>query len=212
MSLDILDLNASVGEHQRDYLFKIDFVKTTLPDAIQTDYANVIENVDMWANDAPWPTRETNRITLNWSGEIIYFSGTDSSVKEGTITFRCDSRHNILGLWESLSDMTGTQTGYGMSGSTLNHGALIASQQHFDLQIAMWNVQKTGQNGVRQLYHTRAYGVTGINLAKDGSGILTFTVPISWDGVKRIAPENPIEDSGDYNAPGQYVFTPTPET
>jgi hypothetical protein len=129
-------------------------------------------NVDLYLTKGVFPNRKTNPITLWWSGESYYHSGRDESPKTADLTFRLDESMKVKDFWEAAKDMTG---------NLVNHAAVNKPLQTLTLGVYLINVGKNIVTDYRRLVDVLVYSVDGITPDKDGSGIQTFTVNISWD-------------------------------
>jgi hypothetical protein len=166
-------MKTSIGELQRDYLHKL--VVESYPVAMGAVFSGtpaVSEVVDLYLAKGVFPNRKTNPIQLWWSGESYYHSGRDESTKTADLTFRLDENMKIKDFWEAAKDLTGNLT---------NHAAVNKPLQSLTLGVYLINVGKNTVTDYRRLIDVLVYSVDGINPDKEGSGIQTFTVNISWD-------------------------------
>jgi len=173
MPLSITSMKTSVGELQRNYLFKL--VVESYPVSMNLAYANapaLKDAVDLYLTKGIWPNRKTNPIALQWSGETYYHSGKDESTKTGDLTFRLDENMAIKDFWEAAKDLTGDLN---------NHAAVNKPLQTLTLGVYMVNVGKNKVTDYRRLVDVLVWSVDTIELGKESDGITTFTVNISWD-------------------------------
>ena len=177
MPLAITSMKTSIGELQRDYLHKL--VIESYPPSLNTAFTlapAMKDVVDLYLTKGIFPNRKTNPIQLWWSGESYYHSGRDESTKNGDLTFRLDEEMKIKDFWESAKDLTG---------DLYNHAAVNKPFQTFTLGVYLVNVGKNKVTDYRRLIDVLVYSIDNINIDKEGSGISTFTVNISWDRSER---------------------------
>jgi hypothetical protein len=173
MSLSITSMKTSVGEFQRDYLFKM--VVESYPASILVtcpQAPSVSDVIDLYLAKGVFPNRKTNPIQLWWSGESYYFAGRDESTKTGDLTFRLDEAMKIKDFFEACKDLTG---------NTENHAAVNKPLAVLTLGVYLINVGKDTVTDYRRLVDVLVYSIDSINPDKEGSGVQTFTVNISWD-------------------------------
>jgi hypothetical protein len=173
MPLSISTMKTSVGEAQRDYLFKM--VVESYPATVNLACPiapSVSDVIDLYLTKGIFPERKTDPIQVWWSGESYYFSGRDGSNKNGDLTFRLDERMYIKDFFEACKDLTGNSE---------NHAAVNKPLATLQLGVYMINVGKDTVTDYRRLLDVLVYSVAGITPDKEGSGLTTFTVNISWD-------------------------------
>jgi hypothetical protein len=133
-------------------------------------------NVDLYLTKGIFPNRKTSPIQVKWAGESYYHSGVDESTKTGDLTFRLDQDMKIKDFWEAAKDLTGDLN---------SHAAVNKPAQTLTLGVYLVDVSKEVITEYRRLVDVLVYSVDSINTDKEGSGISTFTVNISWDRVER---------------------------
>jgi hypothetical protein len=169
MALAITASSASIGELQRDYLFTMAVLREP-SGALNTP---AVKNmIDLYMTKGVFPSRKTAEIAVKWAGETVYYSGVDESVKTGDLVFRLDGGMTIKNYWESLKDLTGDLAA---------HAAALKANQTLTLAVYMVAPDKRTITDGRLLENVIVYSVEDINLDKEGSGIVTFKVHISWD-------------------------------
>jgi hypothetical protein len=166
--------SVSIGELQRDYLFYTRILRT--PDSFTGSLTN-IDLIDLYMTKGVFPNRKTAEIAVKWGGETIYFSGVDESQKTGDLVFRLPEDMGIKDLWESFKDLTGDRAA---------HAAAPKQNQTLDLGVYLVSVNKKTITDARKLVNVVVYSVEHIILDKEGSGISTFKVHISWDHVNKM--------------------------
>jgi hypothetical protein len=169
MPMGIAASSASIGELQRDYLFRIEILRT--PNGFKGSLTHK-DNIDIYMTKGVFPNRKTEEIALKWAGESIYYSGVDGSPKTGDLVFRLPQNMGVKDLWEDLKDLTGDQAA---------HAAALKQNQTLDIAVYLISVNKKTVTEARKLENVLVFSVEDINLDKEGSGISTFKVHISWD-------------------------------
>lgn len=207
--VSILTLNASVGDLQRDYIYKTAVVKNPLglpnysiPSVLTKSSLGIIqpdpmtgelpggkaslglaqntpadaEHLDLLNTKGIFPERVTQQIEQYWGGEKVYFGGRDESNKKGTLVFRCPESMGIKDYWEACKDLTGTLG---------NHAAVPKALAVMDIDVYLVATSKDTITEFRGLRDVQVWSVKDLSPDKEGSGILTFSVDITWDKVVR---------------------------
>jgi hypothetical protein len=167
-------MGTSVGELQRDYLFKL-VVESTPTGYTGSEAAKGA--IDCYLVKGVFPNRKTAEIAVKWSGETSYFSGVDESPKTGDLVFRADENMDIKNFFEDLKDLTGDLAA---------HAAVPKASQTSVFKVYLVSVDKNTITDARRLINVIVYSVEDINPDKEGSGILTFKVHISWDSSQKL--------------------------
>jgi len=173
MPLAITSMKTSIGELQRNYIFKL--VVESFPASMSQAFSRapaLADAVDLYLTKGIWPNRKTAPIAVAWGGETYYHSGKDDSQKTGDLTFRLDENMAIKDFWEAAKDLTGNLS---------NHAAVNKPLQTLTLGIYMVNVGKDVITDYRRLVDVLVYSVDALEVNKEGDGISTFQVNISWD-------------------------------
>jgi hypothetical protein len=166
---------ASLGELQRDYLFQVTFMN--LPEGFKSEYESVKGDLDLYMTKGVFPSRKTAEIAVKWGGETIYYSGVDESQKTGDLVFRLPQDMRARNFLENLKDLTGDLAA---------HAAALKQNQTIDIVVSLISVDKQTVTDSRKLENVLFYSVEDINLDKEGSGISTFKVHISWDRSSKV--------------------------
>jgi len=177
MPLSITSMKTSVGELQRNYLFKL--VVENYPVSMNAAFAKaptLAQAVDLYMTKGIFPNRKTNPIAVPWSGETYYHSGKDESTKTGDLTFRLSEDMAIKDFWEAAKDLTG---------DIYSHAAVEKPLKNLTLGIYLVNVGKNKVTDYRRLVDVLVYSVDQLEVGKESDGIATFTVNISWDRQER---------------------------
>jgi hypothetical protein len=173
--MSITASSSSIGELQRDYLFQMVVLGT--PNGYLLD-SPIQNTIDIYMTKGIFPSRKTAEIAVPWGGETVYYSGVDESPKTGDLFFRLDQGMAIKNFWENLKDLTGDLAA---------HAAALKQNQVFNIEVYMISVDKQTVTEARKLENVIVYSVEDINLDKEGKGIVTFKVHISWDRNSRDA-------------------------
>jgi hypothetical protein len=177
MSLSITSQGKSIGELQRDYLFKVAFIGQAGIPKTYLGSTGGYAIIDCFLTKEVFPTRKTAEIPVKWGGETMYISGPDESSKTGELVFRLDEGMVILNLWEDLKTLTG---------DLASHAAAQKANQTLTLEVYLVARDKETITDARRLNNVIVYSVEDINLDKEASGIQTFKVSISWDTSSRL--------------------------
>jgi len=177
MPLSISQVMTSIGELQRDYLYKL--VIESYPVSMNLTYPNssvMKDMIDLYNTKGIFPNRKTDPIQLWWAGEFGHVSGRDSSTKNGDLTFRLSQDMGIKDFFEAGKDLTGSLRG---------HAAANKPLQLFNFGVFMIDVGKEKVTDYRGLRNVMILGIDNVTPDKEGSGIVAFTVNIAWDWVER---------------------------
>lgn len=173
MSLMASLMHETIGEFQRDYIYKIFiesiplYVKTKFPQA-----SSFQANVDLYNKKAFFPDRSTERITIKWGGEFFQIPGVDKSTREETIEFYEDEPMWCRDFFDACKDITGNE---------INQASVYSTQAKFNIGIAQISVDKETIRCYRRLIGVRVYDTKIADINKEGSGVSGLTVSISWD-------------------------------
>jgi hypothetical protein len=178
MPLSISAMGTSVGELQRDYLFLMQI--TELPEGFTDSEKSVGKLIDCFLTKGIFPSRKTAEIAVKWGGQTSYFSGVDESPKTGDMVFRLDEAMFIKDLFERLQTLTGDEA---------SHAAAAKANQTSTFKVYLVDRSKQFVTDAKQLNKVIVYSVEDLNLDKEGSGIQTFKVHISWDTSQTLADE-----------------------
>jgi hypothetical protein len=168
--MSIAASSSSIGDFQRDYLFQMMVVST--PKGYKRSDSVLQDKIDLYMTKGIFPSRKTAEIAVKWGGETVYYSGVDESPKTGDLFFRLDNGSKIKKFWENLKDLTGDLAA---------HAAALKQNQVLDMEVYLLSTDKQTVNEARKLENVVVYSVEDITLDKEGSGISTFKVHISWD-------------------------------
>lgn len=174
MPLAVKNIHSTIGEFQRNYLYKI-FIET-VPEVTLAEFPNALKlqsDIDLYNTKAVFPDRKTNKITQNWAGEFFVIPGTDATTRETDLEFFDDEPKWVMDFFNSLKDLTGNMD---------NHAAVVGIQSKFNIGIAQVSVDKKTITEYRRLVGVRVYEVDDGEESKEGDTISKLRVNIAWDG------------------------------
>lgn len=166
------EIGTSVGEHQREYLYKIAIVSDPALSSSVTDYSYIKDNLDLYNVKGVFPNRKSADILIKWAGESYHYSGVDDSNKSGDLTFRADEDGRIYRFWSDMKAMTGDDA---------NHVTQLKKNIIFDMAVYQVSVDKETVTNAVILQGVQVLGVSDINVDKEGQNTSTITVNIVWD-------------------------------
>lgn len=166
------EIGTSVGEHQREYLYKMAITKDPVLSSMIDDYEAMKGNLDLYNTKGVFPERASADIELKWAGETYHLTGVDESNKKGTLTFRADEARKIRKFWRQLKELNGSET---------NQAAYPKAKTMFNMSCWMISTDKETVTDAVTLENTQVLKVGELTPDKEGTGVSTFTVDIVWD-------------------------------
>lgn len=179
MGLSCQNVHATIGDYQRNYLYKI-FIENVPAPVIVTfpEALSYSSEVDIYNQKAVFPDRKTNKIPIKWCGEFFNIPGTDASTRDANLEFVDDEDQKTYKFWSALKDLTGNED---------NQAGVFGTQSKFNIGIAKISVDKETITAYRRLVGVRVYEVNaGEGLSKDGDNITKVSVNIAWDRNKDV--------------------------
>lgn len=170
--LAVSEVHTAVGEHQREYLYKLAIITDTLSSSMVENYNSVKDEIDLFNVKGVFPKRSNADILIKWAGESYHFAGVDDSTKSGDLTFRLDEDGRIYKFWSGFKNMTGDDE---------NHVTQLKKNIVFDMEVYQVSVDKTTVTNAVKLWNCQVLGVGDVNVDKEGQNTATFTVSIVWD-------------------------------
>lgn len=174
MPLAVKNIHATIGDYQRNYLYKV-FIED-VPPVILANFPNALtfqKEVDIYNKSAVFPNRSTDKITINWSGEFFVIPGVDKSTREVDFEFQDDESMYCYDFFSALKDLTGNED---------NQAGVYGIQSKFNMGVAKISVDKETITCYRRLVGVRVYGVdAGEGLKKDATDTSSVKVSIAWD-------------------------------
>jgi len=178
MPLSCKNVHATVGDYQRQYLYKL-FIED-VPEPIRQAYPEALTfqmDVDLYNQKAIFPKRETNKINIKWCGENFNIPGTDNSPHDGDIGFLEDEPMRVYDFFNALKDLTGNEE---------NQAGVYGIYSKFNLGIAQISVDKETIRNYRRLIGVRVYSVDVGDIDKTADNVNQMTINISWDRAKTV--------------------------
>lgn len=173
MPIAASDIHASVGEYQRNYIYKLFIENVPTPVAAKfPNAANFQAQVDIYNDKAVFPDRKTNPITIKWAGEFFDIPGTDASTRNYEFSFYEDQKMWVYDFFDACKDLTGNEE---------NQAGVISTEAKFNIGIAKVSVDKETITNYRRLVGCRVYGVKSDDIDKAGDSVSKLAIEIRWD-------------------------------
>lgn len=174
MPLAVKNIHATIGDYQRNYLYKV-FIED-VPPVILANFPNALtfqKEVDIYNKTAVFPNRKTEPIKISWSGEFFNIPGVDSSTRETDFEFQDDESMYCYDFFSALKDLTGNED---------NQAGVYGIQSKFNMGVAKISVDKETITAYRRLVGVRVYGIdAGEGLKKDANDTSSVKVSLCWD-------------------------------
>jgi len=176
--LNASEIGTSVGEHQREYLYKMAITKDPIKSEKVTNYADMKTKLDLYNTKGVFPERSSADIELKWAGETYHLSGVDDSNKTGELTFRADQARKIRTFWLQMKEL---------NGNSANNASFDKKDYVFDMETYLVSVDKTTVTDAVKLTNVQVRKVGEVTVDKESEGVATFTVTIVWDKSEQLA-------------------------
>lgn len=173
MPLVASEIHSSIGEFQRNYIYKI-FIET-VPESVSSKFPNASAfqaNVDLYNKTAVFPNRKTDKITINWGGEFFKIPGVDKSDRETDLEFYEDEPMWVYDFFDALKDITGNE---------YNQACVYSTEAKFNIGIAQISVDKETIRNYERLEGVRVYETDVGEVSKDGDSVNGMKINIAWD-------------------------------
>ena len=171
--LQASDMNATVGDLQRNYLFKV--LVPVIPSALKLAWADsedVAKNMDVYVQKMPMPESANKAIGFLWAGEKVWFDGPNDAAMSVEVTFRCDRKyqaHRFFSEWKNLGGSDANQSAYPKA-ATIGQFTFLAV-----------DVDKTTVLHAKDLLKAKVMKVGAQDFDKGGDAETTFTVTINFE-------------------------------
>lgn len=179
MSLTAQNVHSSVGEFQREYLYKLYIEFLPYPVAARLSGTSVknaykfMNDVDIYNTKAVFPNRETEAMPLDWMGDYTYIPGVNKSKKETDLEFYDDEDKCVWNFFSAMKDMTGIEE---------TSASLFPTLAKANFGVAQVSVNKKTITAYRHLVGVRVFAVDLVNHPnKEGEDISKVKVNIKWD-------------------------------
>lgn len=173
MGISCKDVHLTIGDYQRNYLYKI-FIEN-VPDPVRVKFPQALKFssiADIYNSKAVFSDRKTNKIEIKWAGEFFKIPGTDASTRETDFEFYVDESMWAYDFFSALKDLTGNED---------NQAGVWGIQSKFNIGVAMVSVTKETITAYRRLVGVRVYEVDIGEVTKDGDNVNKLRVNIAWD-------------------------------
>ena len=173
MPISAANVYGSIGEMQRDYLYKLFSIDA--PAAVSASFSNTTDfsaNVDLYNTKAVFPNRKTNPIDIKWGGEFFKVPGVDESTRDTELEFFDDEPMWVYDFFSACKDLTGNED---------NHAAVYRTDSGMNMAIAKVSVDKETITAYRLLKGVRVYSVETSNTDKSSSEVSKLKIGIHWD-------------------------------
>ena len=178
MSLTAQNVHSSIGEFQRNYLYKM-YIEN-VPDVLIEKFPNALsfrDEVDIYNTKAVFPDRKTNASPKKYAGEFFYIPTTESNTKEADFEFFSDEDRWAWDFFSACKDLTGNDE---------NEAGVRGIASKINIGIARVSVDKKTITAYRRLQGCRVYGIDESETTKDGEDITVLKVNIKWDRSKEV--------------------------
>lgn len=171
--LDVSNITATIGDFQRDYLYKLQFI--TYPDALNAKIANlrsIVDNLDLICTSSPIPEVKIKGIKILYAGMWGWWAGPNES--SGTVQwmFRIPRDYGGLDFFEAWRDLNGD----GENGLALPKPLTLGT-----VKQSLVDVDKTTVLKAYVLKNLSIYAIDAIEFKKEGTDIQTFKVTANYE-------------------------------
>lgn len=174
MPISCQNVHATVGDFQRNYLYK--FFVENVPAPVLAQFPQALsfqKEIDTYNMKAVFSDRKTNAKNFKWGGEFFFIPTTENSTKEYTFEFIDDEPMWCYDFFMALKDLTGNEE---------NQAGVYGIQSKFNIGVAKVSVDKQTITAYRRLVGCRVYELdSGEGLSKEGDDITLVKVGIKWD-------------------------------
>jgi len=174
MSISCQNVHATIGDYQRNYLYKI-FIEN-VPAPVISQFPEALsfqKEVDIYNLKAIFSDRKTKEKEMRWGGEFFYIPTTENSTKSFDFEFVDDEPMWCYDFFMALKDLTGNEE---------NQAGVYGIQSKFNIGVAKVSVDKQTITAYRRLVGCRVYELdSGEGLSKEGEDVTKIKVNIKWD-------------------------------
>ena len=173
MPISCKDVHSTIGDYQRNYLYKLFIEDVPAPVLAKFPQALKFSSIaDIYNSKAVFSDRKTEKIEIKWAGEFFKIPGVDGSTRETDFEFYVDEDMWAYDFFSALKDLTGNEN---------NQAGVYGIQAKFNIGVAMVSVTKETITAYRRLVGVRVYEVDIGEVTKDGSDVNKLRVNIAWD-------------------------------
>lgn len=167
------NVHATIGEFQRNYIYKLFF--ESVPAAVLAAFPQALsfsKEIDIYNTKAVFPDRQTNGQKISWGGEFFFIPTVDNSTRETDFEFFDDEAQWAYDFFCALKDMTGNE---------YNQAGVWGVQGKFNVGVAKISVDKETITSYRRLVGCRVYGVVNEEFDKGGDNVNKLKISFKWD-------------------------------
>lgn len=173
MGISCRDVHSTIGDYQRNYLYKLFIENVPTPVMAKFPQALKFSSIaDIYNSKAIFADRKTAKIEIKWAGEFFKIPGVDQSTRETDLEFYVDEDMWAYDFFSALKDLTGNED---------NQAGVYGIQAKFNIGVAMVSVTKETITAYRRLVGVRVYEVDIGEVTKDGETVNKLRVNIAWD-------------------------------
>lgn len=171
--LDASALNTTVGEFQRNYLYKINIV--SFPAALRTAFPGAdefVNNADIYSHKFAIPESSTQPIQIKWAGMWVWFSGPQNPAGNVTMGLRCDRSYQALDFFTAWKNLTGDDA----TGAALPKPLTVGAWEVLMVDVDKETVLKRFSLGTVQIFK-----IDAMELDKAGEKELEIQVTLHYE-------------------------------
>ncbi|SRR6266478_2808715 len=175
--LNVQDMNSTVGDFQREYLFKVAII--AYPAHVGTTFsgaADFAKNVDLYTEKFKLPESKTAALKIKWAGMWAWFSGIQDPAGYVLLSLRCDRQYKSLDFFEAWKAGSGTNEDGSAQPKSANLG---------QFEVYMVDVDKTTILKTFVLDQVQIFEVQEVDIDKGGENETKINVLVHYE-TKRI--------------------------
>lgn len=171
--LSIDQLNNTVGDIQRNYLFKV--MCPVYPAALLsrvTDAVQIASNMDVYTTNGDIPESSNTPIEVKWAGEKAWFSGPNDAAMSTELKLRMPKDWKPYKFFKGWKDLTGSDATQAALPKPLTLGTIAILTIDVDKTTVLYKVE---------LRNAQVLKVSSLELDKAGDGEATFTATVHYE-------------------------------
>ena len=171
--LSVDALNTTIGDLQRNYLFKV--LVPVLPPALSgvfPDAQTVANNMDVYTEKFKLPESANKDIGFKWGGEQVWYSGPNAAAMNVTLSLRCDRTWQAYRFFKAWKDLTGADDGQTAVVKNLTLGVI---------KLLTVDVDKTTVLHAVSLQNSQILKISDIEFDKGADSEIKFDVTIYYE-------------------------------
>lgn len=171
--LDASKITSSIGDFQRNYLWKIDIISyPALVDTIYPGAKQFVQNIDLVATTGEIPDNSQKDIKIEWAGWFGWWSGPTAMTGETVVGLRSSRDYGAIDFFEAWKSTSGNSTNGAANPKPLTLGAV---------KFSLVDVDKTTVLKAYVLDMLQIGKVDAQKLDKKGAEIVEFNVTMKWE-------------------------------